>query len=458
MLLYFLLRDIMSLKVDDFINRTDISLRRGKIEECESIYHQHYNTFKDSILIKKRYCHFLYQIGEYNKIIELFENEDNEDIKAIVKKSKENILKEKDFIKNKEWLLKESKYCKRHITKDINIYLSEKIYDKAFDSVKKLHMYFPSDKKILGIYGQIQMVRGDYAGGMGCFSKIDLPLLNKIKKSVQMSSDIKYMGSISTRNNFLYLKNAITEIEDYYRNDKFSPSVFSKLLADNIYIFLEVCVKNELKDHGTNLADLLMEISESEKDKKIFLEILFLDKHYDRLEKELNKLKIDDKNFVRNMKSKLKEIKKNKERQYQQNKQRGYDTDPEGYYKILNVKPTATTKEILKKYRRLLVEVDPDNYEGDDPKEKERLEQKMMKLNKAKDVLSNEKSREEYDSGRSSFSNRGFKGSTGYQSYGGQDFQDIFSMFFGGGGSGFGSSGHTYYFTTGNSGGGFRAM
>lgn len=60
------------------------------------------------------------------------------------------------------------------------------------------------------------------------------------------------------------------------------------------------------------------------------------------------------------------------------------------YYKILGIPRDATQKEIKKKFRELAKKIHPD-------KTKEDSEEEMVELNKAYEVLSDEKSREKYD-------------------------------------------------------------
>ncbi len=60
------------------------------------------------------------------------------------------------------------------------------------------------------------------------------------------------------------------------------------------------------------------------------------------------------------------------------------------YYKILGIPRDATQGEIKKKFRELAKKTHPD-------KTKENSEEEMVELNKAYEVLSDEKSREKYD-------------------------------------------------------------
>lgn len=63
------------------------------------------------------------------------------------------------------------------------------------------------------------------------------------------------------------------------------------------------------------------------------------------------------------------------------------------YYEILNVKQTASEKEIKNAYRVLAKKYHPDTYQGN----KNIAEDKMKQINEAYDVLSNKESKTKYD-------------------------------------------------------------
>lgn len=66
------------------------------------------------------------------------------------------------------------------------------------------------------------------------------------------------------------------------------------------------------------------------------------------------------------------------------------------YYKILGVKRTATNKEIVKAYRKAAAKWHPDNFQGDD---KKMAEKKFIDVAAAKEVLTNEEKRRQFDQG-----------------------------------------------------------
>ncbi len=106
------------------------------------------------------------------------------------------------------------------------------------------------------------------------------------------------------------------------------------------------------------------------------------------------------------------------------------------FYKILGVSKTANEKEIKKRYRELAHKLHPDKNTGN-----KKLEEEFKAVSEAYEILSDEKSRAEYDEARSLFERGGFRQPQGQQGgsrdyadlFGGGDSQDIFANLFGGG-------------------------
>ncbi|KAF2363874.1 Chaperone DnaJ [Trinorchestia longiramus] len=93
-----------------------------------------------------------------------------------------------------------------------------------------------------------------------------------------------------------------------------------------------------------------------------------------------------------------------------------------GYYDLLGVKPSATTDELKKAYRKLALKYHPDK----NPNEGE----KFKLISQAYEVLSDEQKRKIYDQGgEQALKEGGAGGGGGFSSP-----MDIFDMFFGGGG------------------------
>lgn len=92
------------------------------------------------------------------------------------------------------------------------------------------------------------------------------------------------------------------------------------------------------------------------------------------------------------------------------------------YYEILGVEKNASQEDIKKKYRSLALKLHPDRMVGKSDLEKKDAEKKFQEITNAYEVLSNEKTRRNYDSERDGFAGFG----SGY----GDSFEDIFSSFF----------------------------
>jgi len=101
------------------------------------------------------------------------------------------------------------------------------------------------------------------------------------------------------------------------------------------------------------------------------------------------------------------------------------------YYEVLGVEKTCTDEELKKAYRKLAMKYHPDR----NPDDKE-AEEKFKEANEAYAILSDADKRRQYDQmGHAAFEQGGY-GAGGAQGFGGFDFGDIFSTFFGGGGGG----------------------
>lgn len=117
----------------------------------------------------------------------------------------------------------------------------------------------------------------------------------------------------------------------------------------------------------------------------------------------------------------------------------------EDYYKLLGVKRNASKQEIRRAFKKLSLKYHPDK----NKKDPERAKAMFIKIANAYEVLNDDKMRQIYDK----YGEEGVKqhqeqqnagGGQGFHfNFGGGNFEDIFSQFFGGGGG-------RFHFSTGN--------
>lgn len=110
------------------------------------------------------------------------------------------------------------------------------------------------------------------------------------------------------------------------------------------------------------------------------------------------------------------------------------------YYEVLGIDKNASDSEIKKAYRKMAMKYHPDKFSSASDGEKVEAEKNFKEINDAYQVLSDSKKKAQYDRfGHAAFDGGGGAGS-GFGGFGGgfgdfEDLGDIFSSFFGGGGS-----------------------
>ncbi|XP_065163703.1 dnaJ homolog subfamily C member 3 isoform X2 [Atheta coriaria] len=86
------------------------------------------------------------------------------------------------------------------------------------------------------------------------------------------------------------------------------------------------------------------------------------------------------------------------------------------YYKILDVKRSASKKEIVKAYRKAAQKWHPDNYQTDE-KMKKIAEKKFIDIAAAKEVLTDEEKRRQFDNGEDPLDPESGKGGGGFNNF-----------------------------------------
>ncbi|KCZ80623.1 hypothetical protein H312_01949, partial [Anncaliia algerae PRA339] len=264
----------------------------------------------------------------------------------------------------------------------------------------------------------------------------------------------------------------ITEIKLVEKSSAFNPSIFGFFKYNILYIsYLRSMIgfgkaaTQEAKELSIEVPNyetfyilgrsLLIERKIAELD-EVLKDKNFPDGNYKNILKQQREIEL--KKIAQEEEAKRKKDEKRREKEEMEERQREREEaerrrkthkhDISGYYEILGVKNTATKEEIKRAFKKKSLEVNLDKYKND-PNEYNKRSKLQMKINKAKDVLTNDKTRRLYDQGVDNeqphsrdFQN--YKYSKGQQT---ADFEDIFSAFFGG--NSFGNSRgsrRTYYY------------
>lgn len=106
------------------------------------------------------------------------------------------------------------------------------------------------------------------------------------------------------------------------------------------------------------------------------------------------------------------------------------------YYKILDLTPQATESDIRKAYKKLALKFHPDRVNGGE-EDKKQAEKMFRDINDAYSVLSDPKKKQMYDSGMDPLDPESGSGGFGEGGFSGGSMNpnDIFRVFFGGGGN-----------------------
>lgn len=329
--------------------------------------------------------------------------------------------------------------------------LRKREFSKSYEAINKARASWPNNEVIEKLTVQHHLVRGDFSS---INSKHEYT--NKVRPFYEKFQRVKHMG---VKELYALYEEVILCI----MKDNISPSIFIGLKYDVLKALVKEGIASRARGMTVNAKELL-KIGDGDYARYTLLVCMI----YDDLDinEELNSYTFKDNNYRIDIERKLemakedkrrKEEKKKEKEQQERQKQRDYSNrgarrstssdDPSGYYKIMGVPKNAAKGTIKKRYYKLVREKDPDKYLGKDEKKIKELSEEMMKINEAKEVLLDDKKRDLYDRG---LYNGGNKQQHGFQ---GEDINDIFKSFFGGGGFGnggfSGSGGRTFYFSSG---------
>ncbi|KAM0675749.1 hypothetical protein GVAV_000524 [Gurleya vavrai] len=418
-------------------------------------------------------------------------------MKKIYDDAIENIKLEGRIMQNIEHLYKESPYCKKYIIKMAIKLMKDNNYVQSRDVINTGIKYFSKDNEVLLTNVQLLFLEGKYETAFENIPAEESNLhifeeFKRLNKKIKNALNIKiseddfssnYKTVMIKKQKEDKLKTFKTLIDDVSKTmfgDPFSPSILINIQTSLLEVFLKL--GKELGYSGlSKYAKDLFKAKPVDENKFYYVNSLIADGKAIDAERELEKMVFKNKflkerleNLISREKIKIEEKereeeekrkrqreneKRRKQEQERQWKQQQYQhqqrtgqkqaEDYKGYYKILGASKNDSTDAIKKKYKKLAVKKDPDNYRGNDPKVKEKMNEELMKINEAKSVLLDKEKRNLYDQGLyDTREQRGFR----YQDD--QNVTDIFKAFFGGNsGSFFSGGGQGGTFFTSSSGG-----
>lgn len=354
-------------------------------------------------------------------------------------------------------LYKRSPYNFENVKVFVVNMLKKRDFSQSYDAINKAGSNWPGNKEVEQLNIHHHLVRGD-------FSIIDTD--NEYVKRVRPY----YRKFQNARNAGVNVLDSLYEdIILCIMKDNVTPSIFTGLKYEILKALVNEGIRTKARGMSIKAKELL---SIGDNDASRYTLMVCMINDGQNIEKELNAYAFKDKNYRIDIERKIEmakedarqraQEKKEKEQREQQKKQRsqhqyqnnrnrggGSGDDPSGYYKIMGVSKKAPKKEIKNKYHKLIREKDPDKFAVTDKRHKA-LTEEMMKINEAKEVLLDDQKRNLYDQGL--YNNKQQQGHQFFQ--GGEDIQDIFKSFFGGGFDNSGFSGgrggsRTFYFRTG---------
>lgn len=486
----------------DVINNVNAYINLGNIKEAGIIYNEYFEKYQKDPDFQKSYLEYLIKIGDYDMITTFKSNEsfiNNKIVLDIIKDAEQYIKWVKDINADGIFeLFKKSNYsvtitllaAELYLNKGMNhncivaLQRGEDLLNKEADLKKNSNELV---EKYYTIYGRYYFLMKDYNKGIKMF--------NNVSSLQNMAQDFQKLYNnflqIQKNSRFFDIQKKLKELNTIYLNvvklkvlDNFVPSVYKELEVDILTFYVKEAVLNKHK--GCYLmGKKLIELVENAETFELFLSCMIIEKKSSIMIKKFLDYAITkvvfNQNSINYFKNNIKKIeadelaeaekKKQSEREnyrkqsYNNRTRNGFGGNQESpqkgdfleYYKILGVENTkVSTKEISKYHRRAV-------RKANKIKDEAERNEKLIKINKAADILSDEKTKATYDMGIDPDNQySGYDNSNQYYQSGGfgfnnDDVNDIFATFFGGtrgsrtrGNTGyFRSNGRTFSFSTG---------
>ncbi|ELA46107.1 hypothetical protein VCUG_02415 [Vavraia culicis subsp. floridensis] len=461
--------------LDLFFSHVD----NGQLRTARQVISNLFDNDSSNGLVRKKYASFLMELGDYDKILSLFRDDESlvgeaTKMKKMSKNLKENVHKI---------------YLKSPFSKPVMV---EMIRQKMLTNMGECYTLLSKAKMLFKDDNQITYLRALYHAFRS---------ENKVAHNLLLSSGSNRAGLFKKmcdifrgleEESFSYTKTKdfVEKVHSLQMKDQ-HPSIFYVLLINSLMFF----VKNGAEENKkvTEYAELLCRLEPKDDSYVLLVKALLAEGELSQAREQVGKVKNESlrertlrtidvmekkkkeeekkeeerlKNEEERKRKSREQRRRNEEQRRRSEEQRRRDQkrkeqryadqyqqysssnqDSKGYYKLLGVEPTATPKDIKSKYNRLVLKYDVDRQKVKlTESEKEMLTKKLAEINQARDVLLNPKKRKLYDSGM--LDQQGY--GRGHGAANNEQVKQMLEAFFGRGG------GQSFYFDMGGNQGGYR--
>lgn len=472
-MLFIHLAKIISNTLVDNLRDIEYHLNTGDFDSAHSKYESLLNKYSkicannESLLFHTKYAQFLYESGRYHEIIVFYTDELNkfskhggsrsnkfvDELRVIFGKAKRCLSLSKDIQANCVYLSNESRFNKNALLAAVKKFFKKDKYKDMDVYLAKLNKYFKNDPMVRNFNIVSNFKTKKYGLGLRwlqiagdnknykLFNEINLAFKNSSEEFKNKGDGPKYQEKLIELADKVY---------DAYLASTYAPNIYVHLQNDILKNLVSLFCGKEGVD---KYAYRLVVQDSNDFNKKQYVKCLIEQDKFDEALKALESIDIADKEYVKRTRRDIKEkINKKKAKSSRRggygynsgsysryNNHKNYNTgnrgvtenadnnDPKGFYKILKVPKNATDKEIKKSWRKLTRELDVDNHPNLSKEELKKMDNELMKVNEAYEVLRDPEKRKQYDSGLFSQNEQNIGGGPNV------DINDIFEAFFGGG-------------------------
>ncbi|ETN81612.1 tetratricopeptide repeat protein [Necator americanus] len=351
------------------IQRGNVLLKQGEIDAAESDFHAVLATEPSHSEVSAK-LDLIADLRQYvHQAKSFYERDDQHSAEYYLNKALEHLVWDPSLYRMRAKCL-ESRGEIRKAIADMRT-LTKLVADSTEDFLKISHLYYGIGdvEEALSQIRECLKLNPDHKE---CF-----PFYKKVKKLAKMRESLNdakqredWMGCLEKGQQILKYENKVLGIQ----MDTFRQLCKCNMEAGHITEAIQQCTE-VLTNSDPNDVDVLCDRAEA----------YIMDERYDEAIEDYQKAQQvnEDSRRVREGLDKAQKLKK--------------QAGKRDYYKILGLKRNASKRDITKAYRKMAQKWHPDNF--NDAAEKKKAEQKFIDIAAAKEVLSDDEKRAQYDQG-----------------------------------------------------------